>query len=347
MSRKRGKEKRERNKACFFFPPFSPPPFTHPPSPPPPPLPPLITASAPPPPSPSSSAPWCGHCKQLAPEYERLPQLLASKHGNPDARVAAVDCDKHKQVCSKQGVQGFPTLKFFKGGGGGSSSSSSSSKTGEDYGGPRDADSIAAFVAERSPKKPAEIVELTGNDVLQESCPPAGNSAGELSADEASALPRLCLFAFVPDLRDSSARERAAHLEELRGVAARFAGRPYFLGWASAGAHPRMEEAFALGYGFPALVAYVPPDAVRKGPARAVHLKGAFEAKSIVSFVERVRGGGSGAASGVDPRKVVASDGVEPWDGKDISRDDSGKDDEEFSLADLGLDLPSAGKDEL
>ena len=80
----------------------------------------------------------------------------------------------------------------------------------------------------------------------------------------------------------------------------------------------------------------------------AVHLKGAFDAKSIVSFVERVRGGGGGGASGVDPSKVVATDGVEAWDGKDISRDALGKEEEEeFSLADLGLDLPSAGKDEL
>ena len=288
----------------------------------------------------SLSALWCGHCKQLAPDYERLPQLLASRHGNPDARVAAVDCDKHKQVCGRQGVQGFPTLKFFKAGGGGKSSS------GEDYRGPRDADSLAAFVAERAPKRPAEVVELTGSDVLAEHCPPAGNSDGDLSADEAAALPRLCLFAFVPDLRDSSAKGRNAHLAELKKVAEKFAGRPYAHLWAPAGAHPQIEEAFALGYGFPALVAYVPPDAVRKGPARAVHLKGAFDAASIVSFVERVRGGGGGGASGVEPEKVVATDGVEPWDGKDISKD-AGNEEEEFSLADLGLDLPSAGKDEL
>jgi hypothetical protein len=39
---------------------------------------------------------------------------------------------------------------------------------------------------------------------------------------------------------------------------------------------------------------------------------------------------------------------VEAWDGKDESRDVFGKEEEEeFSLADLGLDLPSAGKDEL
>lgn len=286
------------------------------------------------------SAPWCGHCKQLAPDYERLPQLLASKHGNPDARVAAVDCDRHKAVCGRMGVQGFPTLKFFKGGG--------KSSSGEDYHGPRDADSLAAFVAERAPKRPAEVAELTGSDVLSEHCPPAGNSGGELSADEAAALPRLCLFAFLPDLRDSSAKERKAHLGELKKVAADFAGRPYAHLWTSAGAHPRIEEAFALSYGFPALVAYVPPDAVRKGPARAVHLKGAFDAKSIVAFVERVRGGGGGGASGVDPAKVVAADGVAAWDGKDISKDGLLESEEEFSLADLGLDLPSsAGKDEL
>ena len=102
-----------------------------------------------------------------------------------------------------------------------------------------------------------------------------------------------------------------------------------------------------MGYGFPALVAYVPPDAVRKGPARAVHLKGAFDAKSIVSFIEKVRGGGGGGASSVDPEKVVASKEVKPWDGKDFSPSESGGEDEEFSLADLGLDLPGAGKDEL
>ena len=120
---------------------------------------------------PPPSAPWCGHCKQLAPDYERLPQLLASKHGNPDARVAAVDCDVHKQVCSKQGVQGFPTLKFFRGG-------SSSSSGGEDYRGPRDADSLAAFIAERAPKRPAEVVELTSNDLLQESAPRRATAMG-------------------------------------------------------------------------------------------------------------------------------------------------------------------------
>ena len=247
-------------------------------------------------------------------------------------------------------MQGFPTLKFFKGG------SSKSDSPGEDYRGPRDAESLAAFVAERSPKRPAEVVELLSDGALREGCPPAGNSEGDLSADEAAALPRLCLFAFLPDLRDSSARERGALLGELRKVAAKFAGRPYFLSWSAAGAHPRIEEAFALGYGFPALVAYVPPDAVRKGPARAVHLKGAFDAASISAFVERVRGGGGGGASGVDPRKVVASDEgvVEPWDGKDFdaSKDPAaagGGAEEEFSLADLGLDLPSsaAGKDEL
>ena len=196
-------------------------------------------------------------------------------------------------------------------------------------------------------------MELTDNDVLQESCPPEGNSAGLLSAEEAAALPRLCLFAFVPDLRDSSAKERNSLLNELKKVAAEFAGRPYFISWASGGAHSKIEDAFSLGYGFPALVAYIPPDAVRgKDTARAVHLKGKFDAKSIVSFVERVRGGGGGGAVGVDPRKVVAAEpgSVAPWDGNDVSEDSAaaGKDaSEEFSLADLGLDLPSAGKDEL
>ena len=49
-------------------------------------------------------APWCGHCKKLKPEWEKL------KHDN--VLIAEVDCTSEKKICAKYGVKGFPTLKF-------------------------------------------------------------------------------------------------------------------------------------------------------------------------------------------------------------------------------------------
>ena len=51
-------------------------------------------------------APWCGHCKNLAPEYKKAAKALSGIVG-----VAAVDCDVHKSLCGQYGVRGFPTIK--------------------------------------------------------------------------------------------------------------------------------------------------------------------------------------------------------------------------------------------
>jgi protein disulfide-isomerase A1 len=57
-------------------------------------------------------APWCGHCKQLAPEYAKAAQRLAQN--DPPYHIAKVDATEHKQVAERFGIKGFPTLFFFK-----------------------------------------------------------------------------------------------------------------------------------------------------------------------------------------------------------------------------------------
>ena len=53
-------------------------------------------------------APWCGHCRNLAPEYQKAAKALKGV-----ANVGAVDCDQesNKPLCGQYGVQGFPTIK--------------------------------------------------------------------------------------------------------------------------------------------------------------------------------------------------------------------------------------------
>mmetsp|Transcript_13918 Transcript_13918/g.37353 ORF Transcript_13918/g.37353 Transcript_13918/m.37353 type:complete len:491 (+) Transcript_13918:158-1630(+) len=55
-------------------------------------------------------APWCGHCKALAPEWEAAAAKL-----DGIVRVGAIDADKHRNLGSKYGIRGFPTIKVFKG----------------------------------------------------------------------------------------------------------------------------------------------------------------------------------------------------------------------------------------
>lgn len=97
-------------------------------------------------------APWCGHCQNLKPAYEKVAKNLEGL-----AKVAAVNCDDdaNKPFCGRMGVQGFPTLKIVVPG----------SKPGrprvEDYQGPRSAKAIADAVVERIPN---HVKRLTDKD---------------------------------------------------------------------------------------------------------------------------------------------------------------------------------------
>mmetsp|Transcript_54013 Transcript_54013/g.150214 ORF Transcript_54013/g.150214 Transcript_54013/m.150214 type:complete len:232 (+) Transcript_54013:97-792(+) len=84
-------------------------------------------------------APWCGHCKQLAPHWERLPDLLAGK-----ARVGKVDATKERRVAGEYEIKGFPTLILIAKG------------SMYSYEGRRDAESMAAWASGEYLKASAE-----------------------------------------------------------------------------------------------------------------------------------------------------------------------------------------------
>lgn len=56
-------------------------------------------------------APWCGHCKALAPKYEEAATELKGK----DIPLVKVDCTAEEDLCRNYDVDGYPTLKVFRG----------------------------------------------------------------------------------------------------------------------------------------------------------------------------------------------------------------------------------------
>ncbi|RPD60361.1 protein disulfide isomerase [Lentinus tigrinus ALCF2SS1-7] len=84
-------------------------------------------------------APWCGHCKNLAPVYEQLADAYA--HAKDKVIIAKVDADGVGRPLGQQyGVTGFPTLKWFGPEGG----------EPEKYDGGRDLEALANFVTSKS-----------------------------------------------------------------------------------------------------------------------------------------------------------------------------------------------------
>ncbi|GAA5895299.1 hypothetical protein JCM6882_006638 [Rhodosporidiobolus microsporus] len=75
-------------------------------------------------------APWCGHCKALAPRWKDLAETLSTA-----VHVYEMDCDaaENKKVCRGEKVQAYPTLIFYNKG------------ASVEYHGKRDVESMKQF----------------------------------------------------------------------------------------------------------------------------------------------------------------------------------------------------------
>ncbi|XP_002732815.1 protein disulfide-isomerase A4-like [Saccoglossus kowalevskii] len=92
-------------------------------------------------------APWCGHCKQLAPHYEKAAKRL--KENDPPVLLAKVDATEESELGTRYDVSGYPTLKVFRKG------------EAFNYEGPREEEGIVKYMKEQADpnwKPPPEAV---------------------------------------------------------------------------------------------------------------------------------------------------------------------------------------------
>lgn len=96
-------------------------------------------------------APWCGHCKTLAPEWEKAATTLKSDTtaNTYGIALAAVDATVHTTLAAKFAIQGFPTIKIFE---------KNSAMDPSSYDGPRQAEGIVEFLLKRAAPASTELV---------------------------------------------------------------------------------------------------------------------------------------------------------------------------------------------
>ena len=240
-------------------------------------------------------APWCGHCKALAPEWIRAANELSGKFN-----LGAVDATQHQMVAQRYGVRGYPTIKYFPPG--------DKSATPEDYTGGRTAADINTWAMQKLQASGWEpdVEEWNGPETFEASCGKGGT---------------ICVLAVLPDIRDTGKDGREAIVKKVKEVAKKSQG-PYVYGWVAAGAQPGLEQQFDMTAGFPAIAL------LNHGKKVYSVFTGAFEVKKLARWVN-ARGGGSMGRRG-KVQGWATFESTTAWDGSEPEQIE-----EEFSLADL------------
>jgi len=132
-------------------------------------------------------APWCGHCKNLEPEWNQAATTMKGQ-----VKFGKVDATVEQALAQRYRVQGYPTIKVFDYGEGKTDSSA------KDYEGGRDAASLVARanqLLEKADVQP-EIHELVNQKIYDSRC------SGQV----------ICIISFLPNIYDSNAAQRNAYL---------------------------------------------------------------------------------------------------------------------------------------
>ncbi|KAK7868099.1 hypothetical protein R5R35_005546 [Gryllus longicercus] len=254
-------------------------------------------------------APWCGHCKNLAPHWAKAATELKGK-----VKLGALDATVNTIKSNQFGVQGYPTIKFF---GPGKKAASSA----EDYNGGRTSNDIISWALEKLAENvPApEVNQITEETVLKEACEQHP----------------LCVVSVLPHILDCQSECRNGYLETLRKMGEKYKQKMWGWVWSEAGAQPDLEVMLEIGgFGYPAMAV------MNTKKMKYSLLRGSFSYDGINEFL-RDLSFGRGSTAPVKGAALPKVNPTEPWDGKDGELPQE----EDIDLSDVELD--DVPKDEL
>ncbi|KAF8822699.1 putative protein disulfide isomerase-related protein (provisional) [Cardiosporidium cionae] len=224
-------------------------------------------------------APWCGHCKSLAPIWEKLADNVRGH-----VKIGKMDATKETLASSRFSVKGFPTLKLFPAG-------KKLDGLVQDYDGPRTDSALLEFVS--SFDKPIATAEqLVSQEQFLESCRTG-----------------VCVLSILPHIIDSKVAGRNKYLQDYKTVVAASFGLPVTFFWAQGGDHYELEEQLHLAFGYPAVVAIN----VEKG-MYIIH-RGDFRVESLNLFLSGLMTGKVPVQP--LPSSLVNFNTVSPWKGEE------------------------------
>jgi len=231
-------------------------------------------------------AAYCGWCKKFAGPYTD-----AAKQFSPTSpvRFGQVECPDNQSLCGDYKITGYPTVKIFIDG------------KMQDYNGARETEAVVAHMRQLEGKakptpKPIELINQGQFD--------------QCIADT------ICIFASLPDIRDSNVEERKRYIQILTDAAVK--NKQYGISWVYSFAreHRELENSLNMGQnGFPSIVL------IHQGKGIYSPLYRAFTLENISDWAKQA---GSNTVTSAIPFKSLPAlaTGVQLWDGKEYTPKD-------------------------